>query len=76
MDGGRIVSEGELAEEGAACCNYLRTECAGPEEYRTYGGDWQMSYYLCERHYREYLPEGPAGFPEEPFQTHPRMMTV
>jgi hypothetical protein len=71
MDEGRIVTEEELALEGAACCNYFRTECAGPEEYRTYGGNWQTSYYLCERHYREYLPDGPAGFPEEPLADPP-----
>jgi hypothetical protein len=70
-DGSRIVSEEEAALEGAACCNYFGTECAGPAEYRTYGGNWQMSYFLCERHYREYGPDGPAAFPEEPLPDPP-----
>jgi hypothetical protein len=67
----RFVSEEEAALEGSACCNYFRTECAGPCAYRTYGGNWQMSYYLCERHYQQYLPDGPAGFPEEPLADPP-----
>jgi hypothetical protein len=58
--------EEAAAVEGAKCCNYFGTECAGPAKYRTYGDDRRMFYFLCERHYREYGPGGPAAFPDEP----------